>query len=92
MSAQRHAPLPSGVLGREEKARIAAQLQRYLREELQQEVGGFAAEFLLEFVAERIGAHFYNRGLHDARALLAVQLDTFDDALYQLERATEPRR
>lgn len=92
MSAPRRAPLPSSVLGREEKARIAEQLQRYLREELQQEVGAFEAQFLLDFVAERIGAQFYNRGLQDARALLAAQLDALDDALYQLEQPTEPRR
>ncbi|WP_369977621.1 DUF2164 domain-containing protein [Xanthomonas bundabergensis] len=92
MSAPRRVPLPSSVLGREEKARIAEQLQRYLREELQQEVGGFEAEFLLDFVADRIGAQFYNRGLQDARTLLAAQLDALDDALYQLEQPTEPRR
>ncbi|MBN6112322.1 DUF2164 domain-containing protein [Xanthomonas bonasiae] len=92
MSAPRRAPLPSSVLGREEKARIAEQLQRYLREELQQQIGGFEAEFLLDFVAQRIGAHFYNRGLQDARTQLAAQLDALDDALYQLEQPTEPRR
>lgn len=86
------APSPSGVLGREDKARIAEQLQRYLREELQQQIGGFEAEFLLDFVVERIGAHFYNRGVQDARAQLATQWDALDDALYQLEQPTEPRR
>ena len=91
MSAARHAPLPASVLGREDKARIAEQLQRYLREELQQQIGGFEAEFLLDFVAQRIGAQFYNRGLQDARAQLAAQLDALDDALYQLEQPTEPR-
>ena len=85
-------PLPSGVLGREDKARIAEQLQRYLREELQQQIGSFEAEFLLDFVAERIGAQFYNRGLQDARAQLAIQWDALDDALYQLEQPTETRR
>ncbi|MBN6102349.1 DUF2164 domain-containing protein [Xanthomonas sp. CFBP 8703] len=85
-------PLPSGVLGREDKARIAEQLQRYLREELQQQIGSFEAEFLLDFVAERIGAQFYNRGLQDARAQLATQWDVLDDALYQLEQPTETRR
>ncbi|UKE50766.1 DUF2164 domain-containing protein [Xanthomonas translucens] len=86
------APLPARVLGREDKARIAERLQRYLREELQQEIDGFEAQFLLDFVAERIGPHFYNRGLQDARTLLATQLDAVDDALYQLEQPTEPRR
>jgi uncharacterized protein (DUF2164 family) len=92
MSAPRGAPLPASVLGREDKARIAEQLQRYLRDELQQEIGGFEAQFLLDFVAERIGAHFYNRGLQDARSQLTTQWEALDDALYQLEQPTEPRR
>jgi uncharacterized protein (DUF2164 family) len=91
MSAPRRTPQPSSVLGRDDKARIAEQLQAYVREELQHDIGGFEAGFLLDFVAERIGAHFYNRGLQDARALLAAQLDALDDALYQLERPTESR-
>ncbi|MDQ1091021.1 uncharacterized protein (DUF2164 family) [Xanthomonas sacchari] len=85
-------PARTAVLGREDKRAIAEQVQAYLRTELQQQVGAFEAEFLLDFIAERIGPHYYNRGLHDARAVLATQLDTLDDALYQLEQATEPRR
>ncbi|MCW0400264.1 hypothetical protein NB688_000462 [Xanthomonas sacchari] len=86
------APALTAVLGREDKRAIAEQLQAYLRTELQQQVGAFEAEFLLDFVAERIGAHYYNRGLDDARALLATQLDTLDDALYQLQQPTDARR
>lgn len=86
------APARTVVLGREDKRAIAEQLQAYLRTELQQQVGAFEAEFLLDFVAERIGAHYYNRGLDDARALLATQLDTLDDALYQLQQPTDARR
>ncbi|MET0550616.1 MAG: DUF2164 family protein, partial [Xanthomonas sp.] len=81
------APARTAVLGREDKRAIAEQLQAYLRTdlllqlgaqvglrtELQQQVGAFEAEFLLDFVAERIGPHYYNRGLHDARAALAAQ-------------------
>ncbi|MDY4298157.1 MULTISPECIES: DUF2164 domain-containing protein [unclassified Xanthomonas] len=86
------APARTVVLGREDKRAIAEQLQAYLRTELQQQVGAFEAEFLLDFVAERIGAHYYNRGLHDARTTLAAQMDTLDDALYQLQQPTDARR
>lgn len=86
------APARTAVLSREDKRAIAEQVQAYLRTELQQQVGAFEAEFLLDFVAERIGAHYYNRGLHDARALLATQLDSLDDALYQLQQPTDTRR
>ncbi|MFC3654492.1 DUF2164 domain-containing protein [Xanthomonas hyacinthi] len=92
MNAPRRAPLPSRVLAREDKARIAEQLQRHLHAELQQQIGGFEAEFLLDFVADRVGAQFYNRGVQDARAQLAAQLEALDDALYQLEQPPEPGR
>ncbi|WP_420008284.1 DUF2164 domain-containing protein [Xanthomonas sacchari] len=86
------APARTAVLGREDKRAIAEQLQAYLRTELQQQVGAFEAEFLLDFVAERIGPHYYNRGLDDARATLAAQMDTLDDALYQLQQPADARR
>lgn len=86
MSRARGASPPPGALDREHKAQAAEALQRYLREELQQEIGSFEAGFLLDFVAVQIGAHFYNRGLHDARQLLAGKIDEIDDALYQLEQ------
>ena len=36
----------------EEKARMVQKLKMYFREELDQELGGFQAEFLIDFFAE----------------------------------------
>ena len=77
-----------------EKAAIVARIQRYFADELSQPIGRFDAEFLLEFFARDIGAHFYNRGLRDAQAALAARFDAVQDAISQRERPVDspPRR
>jgi uncharacterized protein (DUF2164 family) len=77
---------------KEEKEVIAGKIQLYFKEELDQELGRFDAEFLLDFFAEEIGAYFYNRGLYDAQAALERRLDEISEAIYELEKATEFRR
>jgi uncharacterized protein (DUF2164 family) len=75
-----------------EKEVIVRKIKLYFSEELQQQIGSFDAEFLLDFFAKEIGVYFYNRGLYDAQALLSKQLDDIQDAIYQLERPTEFQR
>jgi len=76
----------------EEKAVIVRKIQLYFTEELKQEIGRFDAEFLLEFFAEEVGAYFYNRGLHDAQAILSAKLDDLNDSISMLEQPTTFRR
>lgn len=77
---------------KEEKAIITRKIQLYFTEELQQEIGQFDAEFLLDFFAEEVGPFFYNRGLYDAQEVLSKKLDDISEAIYQLEQTTEFRR
>lgn len=73
----------------EEKAVILPRIQHYVQEELDQEIGRFAAEFLLDFFSEEIGSYFYNRGLYDAQAILESRLDSVKEAIYELEKPTD---
>jgi uncharacterized protein (DUF2164 family) len=73
----------------EEKAIIVGKIQRYFTEELQQKIGRFDAEFLLDFLADEVGAYFYNRGIYDAQAALSRKLDDLNDLITQLERPTD---
>ena len=73
----------------EEKNLIARKIQMYFREELDQEIGGFDAEFLLDFFAEEVGAYFYNRGLYDARAVLESRILDITEAIYDIEKPTD---
>ncbi len=76
----------------EEKSQIVRKVQMYFEEELEQQLGSFDAEFLIDFFAEEVGAYFYNRGLYDAQALFAQKVDELSDSIYELERPTEFRK
>ena len=72
-----------------EKEVIVRKLQAYFREELEQEMGQFDAEFLLDYFSQELGPYYYNRGLHDARAVLECKLENIDEAIYEIEKPTE---
>ncbi|SNY91520.1 Uncharacterized conserved protein, DUF2164 family [Cohaesibacter sp. ES.047] len=69
----------------DEKTHLSQMLQAYFGKELDQDLGRFEAEFLLDHLARTLGPVFYNKGLLDARALLDKQMDEFTDALYAME-------
>jgi uncharacterized protein (DUF2164 family) len=73
----------------EEKSQIVQRVKIYLREELDQDIGNFDAEFLIDFFADEIGAYFYNRGLYDAQTLFSQKVDELADSIYELERPTD---
>ncbi len=74
---------------KEEKELITRKIQLYFSEELNQQVGQFDAEFLLDFISRELGAYFYNRGLYDAQAALSAKLEDIQDSIYQLEQHTD---
>lgn len=74
---------------REQKQVLVQQIQKYFEQELQQDIGDFDAEFLLDFFTEKVGGHYYNQGLNDARALLDEKLDTITESFYELEKVTD---
>ncbi|WP_345972687.1 DUF2164 domain-containing protein [Sulfurimonas diazotrophicus] len=75
------------VFSPEEKAILIEKIKTYVAKELDQEIGGFDAEFLLDFFAEEIGVYFYNKGLNDGLDEMRVRIDTIaDDVGYTLEK------
>lgn len=76
----------------EEKEQVVQKVKLYFREELDQDIGQFDAEFLLDFFAEEVGAYFYNRGLYDAQALFQKKVDELGDAVLELEQPTDFRK
>ncbi len=76
---------------REEKEAIAGKIQLYFREELNQEIGGFDAQFLLDFFTEEIGPIFYNKGLNHGLAIFEDQLASVADVVYENEMPTSLR-
>lgn len=68
-----------------EKALLIDKLQRYFDSELEQELGQFDADFLLDFFTKELGAVYYNRGLYDAQALMAEKIELIAEQIVELE-------
>lgn len=75
-----------------EKEILIRKIKLYFSEELEQNIGQFDAEFLLNFFSEEVGSYFYNRGLYDARAVLEERLETIDEAIFSIEKPTDAPR
>jgi uncharacterized protein (DUF2164 family) len=71
---------------REEKAVLVTKIQAWFDQELDQEIGQFDAEFLLDFFSEQVGKFDYNRGLYDAQAILDDRMDIITEAIAELEK------
>jgi len=70
----------------EQRETMIQKLQSYFSSELGQEIEQFDAEFLLYFFSNNIGARYYNRGLHDARAIFESRIESIDDDIYAIEK------
>jgi uncharacterized protein (DUF2164 family) len=70
---------------RTEKMLLIDKLQGYFTNELEQDLGQFDADFLLDFFTEELGAVYYNRGLYDAQALMAEKLELIAEQIVELE-------
>ena len=70
----------------EEFEKIVPVVQMYFREELDQDIGSFDAQFLIEFFIEKMGGHFYNKALSDVQGLLEQKLEDFGNSLLELEQ------
>jgi len=73
---------------RDEKERIVKKVETYFSNELDQEIGNFEAEFLIDFFADEIGAYFYNRGLNDAQTLFTEKVEELGYTIQELEKPT----
>jgi uncharacterized protein (DUF2164 family) len=73
-------------LEKERRATVVERIQRHFADELDQHLGAFAAERLLEFFAEEVGGFYYNQGLADAQAVFARSVDNINDKIYSLEQ------
>ncbi len=70
-----------------EKALLIDKLQNYFERELDQELGQFDADFLLDFFTKELGAVYYNRGLYDAQALMSAKIELIAEQIVELEMA-----
>ena len=55
--------MPTIEFSKEEKELLVDKLKVYFEDELNQEIGQFDAEFLIDFISANMGSYYYNRGL-----------------------------
>lgn len=72
----------------QEKEQLVSKLQHYFERELEQELGQFDAEFLLDFFSKELGAFYYNQGLYDAQTIVSDRVEQITEAIYELEKPT----
>ncbi len=71
---------------RERKDDLIQQIQAYFAAEMDQELGNFEAEFLLDFFSENMGPHYYNQAIRDVHKHLTGYLDTLTERIDELEK------
>ena len=67
---------------------IVSEIKTYFQNELDYDIGAFEAEFLIEFFAKQIGAHYYNQGLSDAHQLFSEKSEEISYLIQELEQTT----
>ena len=69
-------------LKKDDRNHAVQEIQAFFQKERNEEIGNLHAEFLLDFVLEKIGPAIYNQAIEDAHTLLLRQLEE----LYSLQK------
>ncbi|HHE0524890.1 TPA: DUF2164 domain-containing protein [Vibrio parahaemolyticus] len=73
-------------LERAQKETLASAIQDYMQDELSIEIGQFDSEFLIDFITDKLGAVYYNKGVEDAKAVIERRMLQMSDELYEIEQ------
>ncbi len=73
-------------LERAQKETLASAIQDYMQDELSIEIGQFDSEFLIDFITDKLGAVYYNKGVEDAKAVIERRMFEMSDELYEIEQ------
>lgn len=76
-------------LSKDDKERMVDEVKTYFIDELNHDIGGFEAEFLIDFMAKKLGPYFYNKGLSDAHALFTEKTEDIGYLMQELEKPTD---
>lgn len=71
-----------------QKEAMISLLQNYFEQELGTELGQFDADFLIDFISEKMGGLYYNQGVKDAQAVIERKVMDISDELYEIEKET----
>jgi uncharacterized protein (DUF2164 family) len=70
-------------LSKQEIAEITRSLQRYFREEMEQEIGEMRAHFLLDYFLKEIAPFAYNKGVGDAELYFRAKVEDLSGTCFE---------
>lgn len=76
-------------LAKTQRTELVEEIQRYFQDELAVELGQFDSEFLIDFLAKKMGVLYYNQGIHDAQKLIEARAYQLTESLYELEKVVD---
>ena len=62
---------------------VVPSLQKYFREELEQELSEMKARFLLDYIMKEIGPFAYNKGVKDAEAYFRGKVEDLSATCFE---------
>jgi uncharacterized protein (DUF2164 family) len=65
--------------------RLLGSIQRYAKENLDEEMGTLKARLLLDFCVREIGPSVYNQAIQDAQAAMQEKVAELDTSCYERE-------
>ena len=72
-------------LANESRQALITSLQRYFRENMEEEIGNIAAGALLGFILEEVGPLIYNKAVADVQQRLQARVMELDLEVYEVE-------
>jgi len=70
-------------LDKQETKDVLASLQKYFREELDEELSEMRAKFLLDYILKEIAPLAYNQGIKDAETFFRGKLEDLSGACFE---------
>ena len=62
-------------LSKEQTSKAATKIKEYMEQELEMEIGGLKAGFLVDFITKNIALYYYNQGVADALSFMTEKTD-----------------
>lgn len=75
-------------LSKEATKKAVEDLQEYLVQNFDLEVGSLPTEIFLEYISEKVGLHYYNQGIADAMQMMTEKTEE----LYLLMKLNDERK
>lgn len=70
-------------LSKEEINDLVPSVQRYMREEFDEDIGSLKAKFLIAYFLEEIGPYAYNKGVRDAENYFREKITELPDICFE---------